>query len=382
MNTLRWIKESFRSCNPNKAIARQAIRHLKKIEKKQLFSDDISTMRAAEGRWYESLMYEMLLEFSHSSGNIQHIVRKGADAPFPSIPTRFGQNGLYFSNRGDINIRGNGQDIAEVDMLFVGGDGKIGFAEVVTSGTELKELREEVHYKKKLLGYLYGQITVPFVLFSSVDISRSSVVKRLMRETESVLIVTKSCETLKHLLSSSSTRGIPRKPLKHAKLIDVKDLQPRRPFDYKQIHDYRRDRILSEITTGRQKKEEFHEKDELPPLAKKLLLGAIHEPGSQELWKGKTLVIKGTQYDQEKISKEFSKIIIALDIPEFEPVIYLRSRNKKEYLKVVVRKSGGFRVESKRTPQMTGFFLWLESLKPTLGGKVCRKYADLFLTRA
>ncbi|WFN35132.1 hypothetical protein L1S32_03165 [Methanogenium sp. S4BF] len=381
MNTLRWIKESFRSCNPNKAIAKRAIRHLKKIEKKQLFSDDISTMRAAEGRWYESLMYEMLLEFSCRSSNLQHIVRKGADAPFPSIPAKFGQNGLYFSNRGDINIRGNGQDIAEVDMLFVGGDGKIGFAEVVTSGTELKELREEVHYKKKLLGYLYGQITVPFVLFSSVDISRSSVVKKLMRETESVLIVTKSCDTLKHLLSSASTRGIPRKPLNHAKLIDVKDLQPRRPFDYKKIHDYRRDRVLSEITAGRPK-EEFHEKDELPPVAKKLLLGALHESGSREIWDGKKLLIKGIAYDQEKIAKEFSKVIIALDIPEFEPVIYLRSRNKKEYLKVVVRKSGGFRVESKRTPQMTGFFLWLECLKPTIGGKVARNYADIFLTRA
>ncbi|MDE4907151.1 hypothetical protein L0665_00720 [Methanogenium marinum] len=381
MNTLRWIKESFRSCNPNKAISVRAIRHLKKIEKKQLFSEDISTMRAAEGRWFESLMYEMLLEFSRRSNNITYIVRKGADAPFPSIPAKFGQNGLYFSNRGDINVRGNGQDIAEVDMLFVGGDGKVGFAEVVTSGTELKELREEVHYKKKLFGYLYGQITVPFVLFSSVDISRSSVVKKLMHETESVLIVTKSCETLKHLLNSNSTRGIPRKPLKNAKLIDVSALQPRRPFDYKLIHDYRRDRVLAEITAGRPK-EEFSEKDELPPLAKKLLLGALYESGSKEIWKGKKLLIKGTPYDQEKISKEFSKIIIALDIPEFEPVIYLRSRNKKEYLKVVVRKSGGFRVESKRTPQMTGFFLWLESLKPTLGGEVCREYADLFLTRA
>lgn len=381
MNTLRWIKESFRSCSPDKATATRAIRHLKKIEKKQLFSDDISTMRAAEGRWFESLMYELLLEFSRKSSSLQYIVRKGADAPFPSIPVKFGQNGLYFSNRGDINIRGNGQDIAEVDMLFVGGDGKIGFAEVVTSGTELKELRAEVHYKKKLLGYLYGQVTVPFVLFSSVDISRSSVVKKLIRESESILIVTKPCETLKRLLTCSSTRGIPRKPLNHAKLIDVKDLQPRRPFDYKQVHDYRRDRILSEINAGRPI-EEFQEQDELPPLAKKLLLGAVHESGSQEIWEGKKLIIKGVSYDYEKISKDFSKVIIALDIPEFEPVIYLRSRNKKEYLKVVVRKSGGFRVESKRTPQMTGFFLWLECLKPTIGGETARNYADIFLTRA
>ena len=113
-----------------------------------------------------------------------------------------------------------------------------------------------------------------------------------------------------------------------------------------------------------------------------MLLGALHESGSQEIWKGKDLTIKGTKYDQERINKDFSKIIIALDLPEFEPVIYLRSRNKKEYLKVVVRKSGGFRVESKRTPQMTGFFLWLESLRPTIGGRVARKYADIFLTRA
>jgi hypothetical protein len=381
MNTLRWIKESFRIGSPDKATAIRAIRHLKKIEKTQLFSDDISTMRAAEGRWFESLMYEMLLDFSRKSTNLRYIVRKGADAPFPSIPVKFGQNGLYFSNRGDINIRGNGQDIAEVDMLFVGGDGKIGFAEVVTSGTELKELYAEVNYKKKLLGYLYGQITVPFVLFSSVDISRSSVVKKLMRETESVLIVTKPCETLKTLLTCSSTKGVPRKPLSHGKLIDVKDIQPRRPFDYKKIHDYRSDRVLSEIIAKRPI-EQFQEQDELPPVAKKLLLGALLYSGSQEIWQGKKLLIKGVSYDYERISKEFSKIIIALDIPEFEPVIYLRSRSKKEYLKVVVRKSGGFRVESKRTPQMTGFFLWLESLKPTIGAIPARNYADIFLTRA
>ena len=83
MNTLEWIKANFARKKPDRKLARKSIRHLKKIEKKQLFSEDMSQMRASEGRWYESLIYEMLLEISGRSDMVKYIVRKGADAPFP-----------------------------------------------------------------------------------------------------------------------------------------------------------------------------------------------------------------------------------------------------------------------------------------------------------
>ncbi len=381
MNTISLIKKRFQHYSPDREIAKKAIRHLKKTEKKQLFSDDLSQMRAAEGRWYESLIYEIMLDISMESDHISGLVRKGADAPFPTIEVKMGQNGLFFSNRGDINIRGNGQDIAEVDLLFTAGDGRIGFAEIVTSGSDLRELEEEVHYKKSLLGYLYGQPSVPFILFSSVDISRSSVIRRLVKETESVLIMTRSCEELKPLLKRTSIKGIPRQPIRHPKLIDLSILQPRRQFNYKNIHDRRKDRLMKEMMK-RKSPDEFIKKDDMPPIVKKILFGAVHESASKLLWEGKSFKIKEKRYTYEEISKEFSKVVLAIDLPAYEPVIYLRSKKKKEYLKVVVRKSGGFRVESKRTPRMTGFFLWLEILKPSLGPDVAERYAEIFLQNA
>jgi len=375
---ITWLRDNFPESKPGTEISRKAVRHLKKNEKKQLFSDEISQMRAAEGRWYESLIYEQVLELSLKSPEIKYVVRKGADAPYPPVPIKPGQNGLFYSNRGDINIRGNGQDIAEVDLLIIDKNDQIGFAEIVTSSSDLKEFEEEVLYKKRLLGYLFGQITVPFILFSSVDISRSSIILRLTRETESVLIVTRTCEELKSSLNRSAIKGLARKPVIHKKLVDLVSLQPKRPFDYKRVHDLRRDKVMNAILSG-EKIEQFNKKDEIPPLSKKILFGALYPSGIKALMKDLSFSVKDKIYTSENIRKDFTKIILAVDLPGYEPIIYLRSRHKKEYLKVVQKKSGGFRAESKRTPRMTGFFVWLESLEPVLGSRITRKYAESFM---
>ncbi|MBP2133887.1 hypothetical protein J2128_001841 [Methanomicrobium sp. W14] len=378
MDLLTWLNANFSKKKPGRAIARKAIRHLKKIEKGQLFSEDISQMRAAEGRWYESLIYEMLLELSLKTERIKHVVRKGADAPYPPIDIRLGQNGLYYSNRGDINIRGNGQDIAEFDILFIDSQDRICFCEIVTSASDLKDMEAEVIYKKKLLGYLYGQALVPFVLFSSVDISRSSIMKRLMRETESTLIITQTCEKIKSVLTVGSIRGVPRKPVTHPKLVGIEDIPIKRPFDYKKLHDLKRDRLLGIMMSGKGKAG-MAVADEIPPVAKKILFGALYPSGVRALLNGRDFTMSGRRYNYEGLKNDFSKVIVAVDIPEYEPVIYLRSRKKSEYLKIVRKKSGELKVESKRTPQMTGFYLWLEDLKPSLGAKVAERYAEVFL---
>ncbi|WP_421908989.1 hypothetical protein [Methanolacinia petrolearia] len=380
MNTLEWIKANFARKKPDRKLARKSIRHLKKIEKKQLFSEDMSQMRVSEGRWYESLIYEMLLEISGRSDMVKYIVRKGADAPFPPPEIEMGQNGLFYSNRGDINIRGNGQDIAEVDILWVDNEDRISFAEIVTSASDLKDLEVEVHYKKRLLGYLYGQVIVPFVLFSSVDISRSSIIRRLVKETESVVIITPTCEEIKTLLTPSSIRGVPRKPVNHPKLIDIADIPLKRPFDYLSLHNKKRDKLIGMMLAGKGK-EEMMKRDEIPPVSKKIIIGALYPSGIKALMQNRTFTMRGKIYSIDSIERDYSKIVLAIDIPEYEPVIYMKSRMKEEYVKIVRKKSGELMVESKRTPQMTGFYLWLESLKPTIGAKIAVKYGNVFLRK-
>ncbi len=378
MEMLNWLNANFYRKKPDKTIARRAIRHLKKLEKTQLFSPELSQMRAAEGRWYESLIYEMLLELTETTGKVKYVVRKGADAPFPPIEIKLGQNGIFYSNRGDINIRGNGQDIAEFDIVFVDYMDRICFCEIVTSASDLKDMEAEVHYKKKLLSYLYAQAVVPFVLFSSVDISRSSIMKRLMRETESTLIVTPTCEELKNVLHRDSIRGVPRKPVDNSRLIGIEKIPIKRPFDYKKLHDMKRDRTLEIMMKGGGK-EEMARPDEIPPVSKKVLFGALYPAAIRSLMHNRTYTMNSKKYVYDDMKNEFSKMVLAVDIPEYEPVIYLRSKKKNEYLKIVRKKSGELKVESKRTPQMTGFYLWLESLRPTLGSDVAQRYAEVFL---
>jgi len=378
MDTIYWLRANFPKAKPEKTIARSSIRHLKKIEKGQLFSKDLSQMRAAEGRWYESLIYEMVLDISKKTDAIKYVVKKGADAPFPPENVVMGQNGLYYSNRGDINVRGNGQDIAEFDIMLIDDQDRVCFAEIVTSASDLKDMEEEVRYKKALLGYLYGQVVVPFILFSSVDISRSSIMRRLVRETESALIITRPVEEIKTQIKPASIRGVPRKPIGHPKVIDLAQIPVKRPFDYKKLHDLKRDRLIG-LMMAEKPMSEIMKKDEIPPVSKKVILGALYPSGIKALMRDRTFSMKGQVYDYGMVVRDFSKVVLAVDIPDYEPVVYLRSKKKNEYLKVVRKKSGELKVESKRTPQMTGFYIWLEDLSPSLGAKVTNYYADYFL---
>jgi hypothetical protein len=73
----------------------------------------------------------------------------------------------------------------------------------------------------------------------------------------------------------------------------------------------------------------------------------------------------------------YSKAVLATDLPGYEPIVYLRQRRKQEYLKMVRNGDGNFKFE-RYTPPKVGFFLWLESLTPTLGGRITWSLLEAF----
>ena len=111
---------------------------------------------------------------------------------------------------------------------------------------------------------------------------------------------------------------------------------------------------------------------------KKVLFGGLYPSALRMLDARYPIRIKGKTYDPDTIQKQFSKVILAVNIPEYRPIIYLRTRNRKEYLKMVPSKAGGFKFESRRTPHMAGFFLWLESVQPSVGAELTRELLDAF----
>jgi len=378
LQMITWLDKNFSSLQPTRAIIMRALRHLRPADRKKLFSEDIPEMRTAEGRWFEAIVYEMILDLSLQTNLILSVVARGADGPARVRRAQLGQNGLFYSNIGDIKVRGNGQDLAEVDLMLVDHTGALTFGEIITSPADLKEFEEEIHYKKQLLGYLYGQPTVPFLLISSVDISRTAVVRRLLKEPDNILLTTASCEDLKTLIRPRDLKRSPPRKIRHEKLISISDIAPRRPFDYKELHDERMQSIINSVTSDRGI-EELRAPDEIPPIVKKVLFGGLYPSAVRMLDSRYPIRIKGKTYDPDAIQKQFSKVVLAVNLPEYKPIIYLRRRNKKEYLKMVPNnRSGGFKFESRRTPHMAGFFLWLESVRPSIGAELTRELLDAF----
>jgi hypothetical protein len=371
-----WLNSNFKNFKPNATIALNATRHMNKIERKRLFSPDIEPMRTAEGRWFEAIVYEMFLEISKKSNQIKYLAMKGADAPKKHDDVRLGQNGLYYSKYGDITIRGNGQDLAEFDLLLVDADNHVAFAEVVTSPSDLKEFEQEIAYKKKLLGYLYGQRITPFLLISSFDLSNYSVVKRLAKDKTNAIVHTSSCEQIKSLVKHYRPRILYNLPENHPKLIPATSIPLKHSFDYKRYHDEVRNRIFTEIARPSAKDlPEFT--DTTGQLVKKVLYGGLFPPAVRTICELYGLQVRGKKISFEDFPKFYSKAVIATDLPGFELIIYLRSRQKKEYHKMIQLKDGHFKFE-RPTPPKVGFFLWLDSIQPSLGTKTTLQILEAF----
>jgi len=349
---------------------------MNKIERRKLFSPDIEPMRTAEGRWFEAIVYEMFLDISKKSDTIKYLAMKGADAPDRRENVRIGQNGLFYSKYGDITIRGNGQDLAEFDMLLVDRDNHVTFAEVVTSPSDLKEFEVEIAYKKKLLGYLYNQKITPFLLVSSFDLSNYTVVKRLAKDKTNAIIHTSSCEQIKSLVKHYRPRIIYNLPENHPKLIRATDIPMKRPFDYKRYHDEVKNQLFTEINRapGRINPEIT---DQTGQLVKKVLYGGLFPPAIKAVCDTYGMTVRGKTITPEEFPKYYSKAIIATDLPGYELIIYLRSKQKKEYHKMIQMKDGHFKFE-RPTPPKVGFFLWLESIQPTLGARSTLQVLDAF----
>ena len=371
-----WLNDNFRHFKPTAAIAINATRHMNKIERKKLFSPDLEPMRTAEGRWFEAIVYEMFLDISKKSNTIKYLAMKGADAPSRRENVQIGQNGLFYSKYGDITVRGNGQDLAEFDMLLVDSDNHVAFAEVVTSPADLKEFEVEIAFKKRLLGYLYGQKVTPFLLVSSFDLSNYTVVKRLAKDKTNAIIHTSSCEQIKSLVKHYRPRIIYNLPVNHPKLIRATDVPMKHPFDYKHYHDEVKNRIFTEIsrTPGLIQPAIT---DQTGQLVKKVLYGGLFPPAIKAVCDIWGMTVKGRTITPEDFPKYYSKAIIATDLPGYELIIYLRSKQKKEYHKMIQMKDGHFKFE-RPTPPKVGFFLWLETIQPTLGARSTLQVIDAF----
>lgn len=375
-----WLAHNSPPFCPEPPLALNATRHLSRAERAKLFSPDIEKMRTAEGRWYEAIIYELFVEISKNTDAINYLALKGADAPRGGRNARLGQNGIFYSRSGDITIRGNGQDLAEFDLLMVDGDNQVTFAEVLTSPSDLKEFEAEIEYKRRLLGYLFDQPKVPFLMVASFNVSNFSAGRRILKTPHTIHLQTATCEEIKSGLRGRQRPSPGWKPvLPHAKMVRASDFSFRRAFDYQKFHDWERNWVFSSVSNEVDVKNVVNP-HETSMLVKKILYGGLYPSAVRTVCQEYQFSIRGKKIGFDEIKKQFSKVILATDLPGYEPLIYLRSNQKKEYLKMVQDREGNFKFE-RFTPSRVGFFLWLESLAPSLGSRITSKILDAFSPR-
>ncbi len=372
-----WLGQQSPPSCPDPTLALNATRHLSRLERSKLFSKDLEKMRTAEGRWFEAIIYETFVEISAKTEAIRFLALKGADAPHGGRRAKLGQNGIFYSRAGDITIRGNGQDLAEFDLLMVDSENHIIFTEVITSPSDLKEFEVEIEYKRRLLGYLFDQHYVPFIVVASFNVSNYTAGKRILKTPHTLYFQPASCEEIKSHLNGKQKPPYgwkPRPP--HQKMVRASGFTFRRPFDYQKFHNQERDWVFSNVSN------EFDVKSMASPhetsvLVKKILYGCLYPSAVRKVCQEYEFSIKGKKIGFDDIRRQFSKVILATDLPGYEPIIYLRSKQKKEYLKMVQDKEGNFKFE-RFTPSKVGFFLWLESLNPSLGSRITSNILDAF----
>ena len=383
MDFLTWLDINFPRDFFDEDIAQRALRHLGYHEKWDLFSGDYALQRTAEGSWYEYLVYEIMLDLSLRTDLIRSIVRKGDDVQEPCLAPHPGQNGFFYSEKGNLTVRGNGQTIAEMDLLFVDDHGDMGFFEVITSAMGLKTFHEEVCYKKRLLGAMLGQTRVPFVLVSSVDVSQYTSIQKIAAEPDCLILITNPIEEIRDLIYEGSLRRRPEKRPLHPKVIDVTRITPGHSFDYREIHDGNRERVVRAMLSGADGGMTAVS-SVVDPLSKKVMLGALNTAGGEAMLHDRGIRIKDAVLSADDVVRRFSRAVIAFDIPAYTPVIYLKVKGKEAYLKIVQDTSGDLVFQDTRTPNrsMEGFYDWLNADKPTLQVGVAERYASLFFQSA
>jgi hypothetical protein len=373
-----WLKKNLSSFEPDEDMVLNATRHLGKVERSRLFSPEIDKMRTAEGRWYESIIYEMFLAMAPESDQIRHLALKGDDVPHRNRQKiRLGQNGLFYSRSGDITVRGNGQDLAEFDLLFVDTSDRVAFAEVVTSASDMKEFEQEIAYKRRLLSYLFGQETVPFLLVSSFDVTNYVVGRRLLSTSPTINIQTSPCEELKSHIRPEKTRPEKRRQHIQGKMVLASEIPLRNRFQYEQYHEEERSKVMARVMSPSADGPLPEQEVGTGQLVKKILYGGLYPSAIRSICKKHDFLVRGERIEYPELMNRYSKAVLATDLPGYEPIVYLRQRKKQEYLKMVRNGDGNFKFE-RYTPPKVGFFLWLESLTPTLGGRVTGSLLEAF----
>ncbi|MDD4127489.1 hypothetical protein L1994_03365 [Methanomicrobium antiquum] len=358
------ISELFGHIEPTDELINCSLRHLSKQSLKNLDSNNNSAKGIAQGKLFESVVYEQMLEILTKCDFVRAIVKKKDDAIIFSQKAVYGQNGLFYNGEGDIVLRGNGQDLGEFDMLFVDGAGQVCFCEIMSAIPKghIISLANEIKYKKRILSKILNQESVPFLLIIAEN-SKNKIIqwKNLLLTEESDSFITfPSIEEIKSKINNNS-ESVPLNSLVFSeKAKELNLLNFGINFDYKEIHDECVKEIIKLCRSEDFNSVNFLDRIEL--IKKQVFIGIINPKDIETLLSIHNIVNYKNRLSASEIRNNHDKIILAMDIENELPIIYMKEKEKKSYLKMIFTKNNEFHFKNKKNQRNAGLFEWLQNM--------------------
>jgi len=376
MNIGEWVSEGLHSFKPSQEFSFQALRHLTKKKKENLFAQSNWVKRIAIGEWYEAIIYEKLLQLSRTD-NDYSVVGKGGDVPWRNrVKPRLGQNGLFYDMTGSIVARGNGQDLSEFDLLLTKLHNEYAFLEIKNSSHFLKDFNLNLKYKKRLLSYLLSKPVQCGIVVSSTKIGNKSVIKRITATTDSFLIITDEMDELassvnpEDLHGRHNRRNVGFRPMRLSKIAIT-------GYNYRRLHNAYRKKFIKAVKSEKKPKLEGNFW-----MLKNVIVGNLEESAIIHLLNEKDIIFQGEKLTPENFSQKFSKVILSMSMPELRPVLYLRVQSKRLYLKMGPSTTKTFEFERRVYAKYTVFFDWLDSAESKIGPDLTKRILCICLNES
>lgn len=354
----------------------RATRHLKKSNIKNLYSSNNFSRGSARGYLYEAIIYEIFLELIKENKLIKGMARRGADVTCNISKPNIGQNGFFYNENGEILIRSNGIDLAEVDLLLVDSNSNLSFAEITNSRQSLKGFEKEIDYKKRLISELNCQQKVPFLLISSIDINHKTIVQNLLNRPDNFFIRVDPFEKINKISNLLDAKKYDK--IGNPKLICLKEIKVNKEFDFIKLHDELKNKLFSAVK-NKDSIDKLKSDLDKSPFVTKVILGSMYPNAIKCFFRDNAILIDGERWDADKILNHFNKVILAINIPELRLVIYLRMKKKHNYLKIGPITKNTFKSERVIGHFSEGLLKWLDTTNDNLGYNITNQIFDFYM---
>lgn len=284
------------------------------------------------GIFLEYYVYELVKANLANSSQLSFLVRKGADSSKREKHNSMArEDGIRYSSKGEIKIYGNGNDLAEIDIIMILKSGELILCEVVYSGNNLTYEHNEFSYKKHLLSYLFDRKAIGF-LVSVVDLTRKDVVKKFLMDESNRFVLLKNPPKVDFIQTALfQPHEVDTTP--NDKLLGLSQLEIKNKFDSQSLSVEYCNKLLNGVRNG----STFEDFQTLlsDSMLKNLYLFEVESKFWSDLFSEYTFKIKGRSMNISDLKICSETAIIGLSIRHLRPTIYLKVKKKIAYLKFI-----------------------------------------------